>query len=218
MVTLPYNLSASVLFLVVVNLLPLGGVLYFDWDVAALMVLYWSENLIIGAYNLLKMVTVGGVLATFPGIFFIVHYGGFCAVHGLFLLSLLMDDVSVMNNMSWPFFLVFVELLLNVIEAVLAQAPPEWIIAFIGLTISHGYSFATNFLFGRERYHTTVSELMAAPYKRIVILHIAVIAGGFGISALGEPLVLLLALIALKIVVDIHLHRVEHRQRDEEAA
>ena len=53
-------------------------------------------------------------------------------------------------------------------------------------------------------------ELMSAPYKRIVILHIAVIAGGFGISALGEPLVLLLALVVLKIVVDIALHRREH--------
>ena len=206
-----FRLTASLVFLIAVNLLPLFGVLFFEWDVGALVVLYWSENLILGIYTLAKMAAVAGVMATFPGIFFVIHYGGFCAVHGLFIHTLLLDgDFNVMGDLTWPLFLVFVELLLNVIEAVLAQAPTEWIVAFVGLFISHGYSYVTNFLLGGERDRSTVGELMSAPYKRIVILHIAVIAGGFGISALGEPLVLLLALVVLKIVVDIALHRREH--------
>ncbi len=37
----------SLVVLVLVNLLPLAGVLFFDWDVAALVILYWSENLVL---------------------------------------------------------------------------------------------------------------------------------------------------------------------------
>ena len=43
---------ASLAALVGVNVLPLLGVILLDWDVAALMLLYWSENLVIGFYTL----------------------------------------------------------------------------------------------------------------------------------------------------------------------
>jgi len=51
---------------------------------------------------------------------------------------------------------------------------------------------------------------MAAPYKRIAILHIAVIIGGFLVVEMGQPLGLLLALVVLKIVMDIKLHQHSH--------
>lgn len=204
---------ANLLLLIVVNLLPVAGVLFFDWDVGALVVLYWSENLIIGFYNLLKMAVAIGPPAIFTGVFFLVHYGGFCAVHGFLILRILLDG-GTMNHTSWPLFLVFVELLIDVVEQVLAQAPPEWIVAFIGLFISHGYSFISNFIVAGERQRTTLSELMAAPYKRIVVLHVAIIAGGFVVMALGQPLFLLLVLVALKTVIDIKLHKKEHENAE----
>jgi hypothetical protein len=92
------------------------------------VVLYWSENLIIGFYNLLKMLVVGGLRAIFPALFFLLHYGGFCAVHGLFIVSLLLEQPASMGeDPPWPLFLVFLQLLLDVVEQVLAQAPPEWL-------------------------------------------------------------------------------------------
>jgi hypothetical protein len=177
------------------------------------VVLYWSENLIIGFYNLLKMLVVGGLRAIFPALFFLLHYGGFCAVHGLFIVSLLLEQPASMGeDPPWPLFLVFLQLLLDVVEQVLAQAPPEWLVAFVGLLISHGYSFVSNFLLGGEREQASTRDLMSAPYKRIVILHVAIIAGGFAVAALGQPLVLLIVLIALKLVLDIALHRQERRR------
>lgn len=178
------------------------------------MVLYWSENLIIGFYNLLKMLFVGGLHAVFPALFFLLHYGGFCAVHGFFIVGLLLEQPPPMgDDPSWPLFLVFFQLLFQVLEQVLAQAPPEWIVAFIGLVISHGYSFISNFLLGDERGQASARSLMAAPYRRIVILHVAIIAGGFAVMALGQPLPLLIVLVALKLALDIALHRRE-RQRN----
>ena len=52
-------------------------------------------------------------------------------------------------------------------------------------------------------------------YKRIVLLHVAIIAGGFGVMALGSPLPLLVLIVIGKIALDIHLHRREHRPKQE---
>lgn len=64
---------------------------------------------------------------------------------------------------------------------------------------------------GGEYRGETVQSLMMAPYQRIVILHVAIIAGGFGVAALGSPLPLLVLLVSLKLVLDVWLHRREHR-------
>jgi hypothetical protein len=85
--------SFSILALITANLAPLFGILFFGWDAASIVLLYWIENLIIGAYNILMMilVKVKSRSAQFKKLFiipfFCVHFGGFCAVHGFFLLA-----------------------------------------------------------------------------------------------------------------------------------
>jgi len=203
---------ASLLSLVAVNLIPLAGVLVFGWDVAALVILYWSENLVLGFYTLLKMVVKGGARGLGLGLFFCIHYGGFCAVHGMLIMDMLVsDEFDPFPGEPWPFFLVFPQLLINVARGVLASAPPEWLYAFCALVISHGVSFVMNFLLGRERDELTVKKLMGAPYGRIVVLHFAVIIGGFGVMALGQPVAMLVVLVLLKLGVDVRLHLREHR-------
>lgn len=203
----------SVLALVVVNLIPIAGVLLFDWDVAALVVLYWSENLVIGFYTILKMLVVSPVGGIFSSFFLLIHYGGFCAGHGLFISILLLDaEPDVLQDSSWPMLLIFVELLFEVSRAVLAQAPPEWLWAFAALVFSHGVSFVQNFLLGGEYRRADMGQLMVSPYARMFVLHFAILAGGFAVLALGQNIVMLLALVALKLGMDIHLHLREHRR------
>ncbi len=52
---------------------------------------------------------------------------------------------------------------------------------------------------------------MNRPYKRILVLHVAIIGGGFLVMALQSPLSLLIILVALKICLDIYLHHRSHR-------
>ncbi|MEO0436258.1 MAG: DUF6498-containing protein [Pseudomonadota bacterium] len=202
--------STNLSFLVLANLIPLFGVAVFAWDVGALVVLYWAENLIIGVYTILKMFTKGRLSAVPMALFFCFHFGGFCAVHGLFISLLLLGIEEPMASSSWPFPLVFFELLYSVVNSILAEAPQAWLLAFLGLCISHGYSFVSNFIQGKELEGTNLGRLMASPYKRIIVLHVAVMAGGFAASALGQPQLMLLALVLLKIIVDIKLHLKEH--------
>jgi hypothetical protein len=209
--------TVSLAALVVVNLMPLIGVLLWNWDVGALVVLYWSENLIIGVFTILKMIAVAPVGGWFASAFFLVHYGGFCAVHGMFVLMLALgEDMGggLLDGESWPLFLVFVQLLVGVVARVLEIAPPHWLLVFAALGVSHGLSLLANFFYGGEYRQTTTKSLMAAPYKRIVILHVAIIVGAFGVAAVDSPLPLLVLLVAMKLVLDVWLHLREHRTSD----
>ena len=205
----------SLLLLVAVNLLPLLGVLILDWDVAALMVLYWSENLVVGFYTVAKMLSKSPVGGLFSAGFFCIHYGGFCAVHGMFILTILVDpEAEMLSGEPWPFFLVFIQMLVNVVQQVLHYAPAAWLIAFAGLFLSHGLSFVLNFWLGGEREALTVRQLMGQPYSRIVILHVAVLLGGIAVVAMGQPLGMLLVLVLLKAGVDVVLHLREHARQN----
>jgi len=95
---------------------------------------------------------------------------------------------------------------------VAAQAPPEMLIAFIALMISHGISLLFNFVLAGEVSRTSARQLMSAPYGRIAVLHIAIIIGGMGVMALGQPIAMLAVLVILKLILDIGLHLREHRR------
>lgn len=203
----------SLTALVVVNLIPLAGVFLWDWDVGSLVILYWSENIVIGLYTVVKILTHNPILGIPASAFFVIHYGGFCAVHGLFVLTFTMDEPPpFLEGDPWPLFLIFVQLLVEVVGNVLTMAPPEWKLGFGALFVSHGVSLLVNYYRGGEFRTQTIQSLMSAPYKRIVILHVAILAGGFGVMALGSPVPLLVLLIALKLGLDVWLHRRE-RQR-----
>jgi hypothetical protein len=53
---------------------------------------------------------------------------------------------------------------------------------------------------------------MAAPYGRIVVLHIAILFGGMATLALGSPVFLLVLLIVGKVFLDLKFHQRSHRK------
>ncbi len=212
------RIDLPLLALVLANLVPVFGVLWLHWDVGAIVVLYWTENLVVGFYNLLKMLLTGGKSALGTMLFFCLHYGGFCAIHGMIVLELTQFAGEISTQLpgaSWPGPLVVIQKILYFGQQILDAAPPEFGWACIALLLSHGASFLLLFVGQQEYRHTSVDALMAAPYKRIMVLHVAVIIGGFMVIELGQPLGLLLALVALKIVMDIMLHKRAHRALSE---
>ena len=48
--------KSSSFALIAANCLPLFGVLFFGWDTFSIIFLYWAENVVIGAINVLKMI------------------------------------------------------------------------------------------------------------------------------------------------------------------
>lgn len=89
----------------------------------------------------------------------------------------------------------------------------KWfVVAIIG---SHFFSFCFNYIGKREYSKTSAPALMAAPYGRIVMLHVAILFGAVVITALGSPVFLLLLLILGKIFLDAKLHLRSHRKLED---
>jgi hypothetical protein len=210
----PYTLPQLALLLA--NLMPLFGVLFMDWDVGAIIVLYWAENLVIGFYTVLKMLVTGGWGAIGRVLFFCVHYGAFSAIHGMFVLKLTeYAGISALPEAetSWPGPLVLAEKLYNLINSLLSTAPEAILWVLLAMLISHGVSFLLLFIGQGEYRETTPAKLMRAPYHRIAILHLTVIIGAFLVIKLQSQMGLLLALVALKTGMDIILHNRAHHER-----
>ena len=201
------NPTAFVLLLA--NLVPLIGVLVWDWSVINVLLIFWAENLIIGAFNLAKMFLAGlrhrqtiplrGTL--FLMMFFAVHYGMFTLVHGVALRAIFLDGPGV------PLF--------ESVQAnfqLMEQAGLWW--ACAALVISHGFSFFSNFVRLNGEAPLSTRALMMAPYSRVMVLHACVVLGAFLVELLETPVAGLVVLIVMKIGMDIRAH---NRQRTRES-
>lgn len=182
------------------NLVPIVGVLFWDWSAFAVIFLYWLENVVIGARTLASMAAsaaAGGggarwVGLAFIGPFFTVHYGMFCFVHGVFVTQLF--GQAIVDGTS-PFALAEVARALIAKEANLAAG-------FVSIALWQGVQFAL-FLMRGEAGRTGLQALMGAPYPRIVVLHLTILAGGALLMALNEPLAGLLLLVLVKTGFDV---------------
>jgi hypothetical protein len=208
--------------LIAANLLPLIGVLAFDWDAAGLLILYWMENLVVGAYTLVRMIRASRMRGVLTGLFFLLHYGAFCGGHGFFLLVFLhQDDMDGSTGRllgealqdAWLGPLVFIQLLVAVVKTVALQAPEYFGLPLLGFLLSHGISTFMHHLRGNEDAGRSAGEIMGDPYRRIVLLHVVIIAGGMFVVMTGSGLPMLMMLVILKIGMDIVLHRREHARR-----
>jgi hypothetical protein len=199
-------LRPSVIALVFANLVPIVGVLLFHWEVFPLMFLFWSENVIIGAFNVLKMLLadpespVGWIGKVFIIPFFCVHYGMFTFVHGVLVIALFGGGLRPGTGFPTP----------ETFWQIAHENYLGW--AILGLVISRGISFTTNYLGNGEYRRANLQQLMAQPYGRIVVLHLTILFGGFLMMALHSPVWGLVLLVGLKIVLDLRGHFAERKK------
>jgi len=128
----------SLALLVAANLLPLFGVLFWDWDVFFLLLLFWCENVIIGLFGIARIVVSATTENTFEGLFlplfFLVHYGGFMFGHFMVLFFMYSESVTDGGGVAEPadYYRIVIENL-------------NWVV-LVALFASHGWSFVENFI------------------------------------------------------------------------
>lgn len=196
---MPAALKHSTWSLIIFNLYPLAGVIFFGWDIAGIILLYWSENVIIGFFNVLKLwraegpdrfhTRISGPKTNSKAgkirdvLFFFIHYGLFTFAHGVFVLALFGASKA-----GWR-----------------GLAP-----AVVPLFISHGISYRSNFIRGGEYKTVSRAQLFFQPYKRIVVMHLTIILGGGVAAVVGAAPLALVVMILLKMFIDQKSHRLEH--------
>jgi hypothetical protein len=200
--------------LIVANLIPLAGVLFLGWSVWQILIVYWLENGIVGAFNVLKMLKAEGGYeestsawkvngrspadmtrsALIP--FFCLHYGIFWFVHGVFIFALPLFGAAATGD-----------------ESSLGTTPDPVVLLFavVALFISHGLSYLFNFIGGGEYRRVSPAAQMFKPYGRLVVLHVTIILGAMAISITGAAVAALAILVLLKIGLDVGLHLADHR-------
>ena len=183
--------------------MPLAGVVAFHWTVLSVLLLYWFENVVIGGFNVLKMAfanpksLASDAIKVFLIPFFIIHYGMFAFVHGMIILSFFGHATRFSPGPA-------------VFAAALRDAGVGW--GVVAIVASHGFSFFHNYWMSGEYRNASPQVLMAQPYARVVVLHVAILIGGFGTVALGSPVVALVVLVALKTAIDFKAHLAERRK------
>jgi len=240
----------AVAALVAVNLIPLAGVLVLGWRLSDLMLLYWIENGIIGAFTVLKILTsrvpsegdgdepTGRPLpvplahrlgAVGTALFFSVHYGIFWTVHGVFVRLLFGSGSGTFGGLfGGPFGGPFgspwsgpgpgmsrglpggAPGFGEPFDPVVGAVGGGFALAVLSLVVSHGTSYVVNYLGRGEDRSLSPLALMQQPYGRVIVLHVTIIGGGFVAMFLGQPLLSLVLLVALKIGVDLQAHLREH--------
>jgi len=219
---------ASSLVLILANLIPLLGVVVYEWNVLSVLLLYWAENVVIGILNVARMVTCAGgnalqgilklanrpipdeVVQSLPSIsvnalkiflipFFVFHYGMFCFGHLTFVLAIFSDGSISLRSGS-----ALAELWQN-----------SFWIAVAAVFVSHLFSFFTNYIGNGEYKRASLFLLMHRPYGRIIAMHVAIVLGAGLVMYLGSPMPILLILILVKTFIDVRMHEKERGKLSE---
>jgi len=170
--------------ILIVNAIPLVGVLWFGWSVFEVLFLYWFENVAIGVMHALRMeistrtnkVANGRSTTTF----FMLHYGLFTFVHGVFVIAFFGVVAGGLSEFSGGF--------LAPVIAIMG-----WQVLFLVIDAVRTQAFQ-----GR-----TPDDLMFEPYPRVLALHITVLAGGWLIGEMGSPVWALAILVGIKTAFDL---------------
>ena len=214
-------LDLSSLILLAANLLPLAGVLLWGWDAFVLLVLYWFETAIIGFWTLVRVATApraslgeisihGSTRTASPlglALFFVLHAGIFMGVHFGFLWTLFAGDWAarihgvrdfadklIVETGLWvPLLVLFVARGIVFFHSLIGARLRAWLDPHRALAKTSGPAPGSS-----------VGAVLGGFYARIIVMHLAILFGGF-LSFFGSiaPLVIL---VAIKTAVDLGLH------------
>src|SRR3989339_2002813 len=187
-------LYPSGLILILVNLTPIIGLLFWDWDFFTIIILYWMESAVVGFFNILKMQRINNYVFSPALPLFIVHYSIFMFVHLFFILQFFKPDLGSAIEQFGAFKIVF-----KYLEGLLIS------LAF--LFLSHGLSFIFNFIKKEEYKNSSLVKQIFFPYQRIIIMQIVIFLIGSGVFYYGYSQDL--SAIAFLVILDIFLNTVK---------
>lgn len=196
----------SVLALILANLIPLAGALFFDWSTFEVFALYWTESVVIGAFTILRMLLAKhppgqpGPAGPLQALFFCIHFGVFLFVHALAIVTLIGDPTGQPAALDR-------EAPLSLLRTATASSHGYGLWA---LVLSHGVSFVTNHL-GRASENERPSTIMFSPYRRILAMHATLLLGALLTTRTPSNRLLLALLVLAKIIADVLAHRAELR-------
>lgn len=196
------------IWVVASNAIPVAGVLLWGWSAFPLLVFYWIENVVVGVFNFVKILVAGftksgeGQVWALPlALFFAVHYGLFCLVHGMFMIGILTIGDLVANGTE-P-----VEHAFNLGERVLGalQTDRDLLVSVVGMVLVQTGAFLAVWLgLGKFRDASPMLQVFE-PYGRVVVMHLTIFVAAIPVVLLGQPQFAVLVLALMKSGLELGL-------------
>lgn len=202
------KLTSGDWLLIFANLLPLYGVWFEDWDPKQMFLVYCLETVIIGGYNVIKMLIVTldrkndvwenkGSSTMRSGwffiLFFIVHYGFFVMIQtGIFA------GVSGLsaNSDFGP---------LTFLSRIFSYLSFDAKIVLCIFILMYGFRMLFDFILSGRYRQTSLGLLMFQPYLRIFVQQFVVILGSMFL-AFGAGKAFMLIFVAIKIYAEVFIN------------
>lgn len=190
------------------NLIPLIGVLLFDWDLPSILVMYWIEIGVVGLVNVLRIQrsealghpsldpgdSVGRPILTTRGTGGWLLAGLWLLVYGVFWAILGLSVIPIANGGFYE-----------------GASRTGWsgasgaVIAWGTLSLVGGQlvAFVLDYVIGRRYLTVTPLELLRDPFARILVVIVTIASGGAAIAVVGSPIGFLVAMVVAKTAVEI---------------
>lgn len=198
----------GVIVVLLINAVPLVGVLWFDWSAINVLVLYWFENLMIAIGTSIRLIVhrkltrkrgywrvsslgtdleVNGrpVKTGIIGEYAIAAFG-FTLAHGIFVVGIVY--LIAQNHPDDAMWQLSVDQVLRGVGAICAM-----------LAVQLAIDLATI----RQRSFAAMKNYVQGRMGRVAILHLVIIFGMFGMAMTNSPFSFLYVLIGLKTLVDL---------------
>lgn len=203
----------SDLILIVVNIVPVWGVWFEGWRAVEVFLVYCIESVIIGGFNILKMLLTTfvkkrdvwenqGSTSLMSGyffiFFFIFHYGLFVFIQmNIFLGTIRMGHASNIPEGVFEFLFHFTRYLSPEIQ---------WLL--LTFVVSYALQTLKDFVFTGYFKNAEMMLLMFQPYPRIFVQQFVVIIGGFALMlGAGKLFILIFAVVKIFFEVMIDYER-----------
>ncbi len=190
------------------NLVSLFGVAVLNWDIFSIIILFWSETIIVYLLIIIKMATSAAYRnqrrenTKYSAIgAAILYFLSYIVISWVILISLAPPPAHTSFPIAVsPEFLSF-----SSFGAAFTQSA----IGILAFLISHLISFFVNFLWRKEYASIEFSLMTKIPYKRFGAGKFAILIGAIVAYAINSPIPFI-PVIIIKIVLDAAAHSDEH--------
>lgn len=180
------------------NLLLLIGIIYWQWEIFDVLIIYWLESFTIVIFNALKIHKCNRIRKekTAPG-YFAYFY------------------IYLMAALVW---LIFICVFFGPWNFIISDQPGgsfnvNIIFMIVFLILSHGISYKNNFIDKKEFKILSIEELFYAPIYRFVVIQVVVFFAGYYFMKTGSMMLSAIIIVLLKTFLDLFAHWQEHRTR-----
>lgn len=202
------KLTATNYLFIAINLIPIWGVWFKNWDARIIFIIFCLETVIIGLYNILKIFTASIfsnkneivnnskvpklAVGLFIIAFFIFHFGLFVFVQMKIFLGVLS-----MNKMHIEMYDLFFNL-----RSTLPRYAQLLLLLFF---ISYGFGVIKEFVIPKQFKTVRLEKLMLEPYGRIITQQLVVIIGTFTLFINKDGKILILIFVLVKLYFEVFM-------------